>query len=344
MLLDFGSFVASGRAIANGDNPYTSESDLIFYVTFWDDKVGGKMPNLNPPVSLLAFQYLAYTNPYIAIFIWRITSIALYIASLLVLFWLYRPVNILEVLWALSLGGFWHAIELGQIYTFLFFCLALARYLSEKGNDMLAGFLLGLLIAVKPNFIVMLPFLLLGKQYRLSLSALCSFSVLSLMPALIWGFEVYKQWFAASQISEQVLVMPGNSSLLAFTARLGMTNAGLVLMILLLTLVFLWCMSKKQILASHKKTGWGMGILLSLFASPISWAGYTIFTLPLFLAKKNWNGWLITAAIILAMPFSILLMNYETSKFGFIFWGWWYGWGLLIVLVAKIRCMQSCPN
>lgn len=332
-LLDFGSFVASGKAIASGEDPYTSESDLIFHVTFWDGEVGGKMPNLNPPVSLLAFQYLAYTNPYSAIFIWRIVSIALYIASLLVLFSLYRPINSSEVLWALCLGGFWHTIELGQIYTFLLFCLALAWYFNEKGNPILAGFLLGLLIAVKPNFIVMLPFLFIGKQNALGLSALISFGLLSLIPALIWGFSVYEQWFAASQISDRVLVMPGNSSLLAFTARLGITNVGFVSTIVLLAVVFFWCISKKTIFVLHKRTVWAIGIILSLFVSPISWAGYTIFTLPLFLAQKNWKVWMRVAAIILATPFFVILTNYESSKFGFIFWGGWYGWGLLFLLI-----------
>jgi hypothetical protein len=332
-LMDFGSFFASGEAIAAGDNPYASESDLVFRVSFWNDSVGGKMPNLNPPVSLLAFQYLAETNPYKAGVIWRIVSVVLYAVSLLVIFSLYHPVNRFKVLWALCLAGFWHTLELGQIYTFLLFCLTLAWYFSEKGYQILAGLFLGVLIAIKPNFIVMLPFLFIGGQYKTGLGALSSIALLSIMPALKWGINVYEQWLAASLITERVLVMPGNSSLLALAAHVDMMRAGLIATAIILTLAVIWFFLKRKTLSTSKTTIWGTGIILSLLASPISWAGYTIFTLPLFFAQKDWKPFMVAAALILAMPFYVILANYEISKFSSAFWGWWYGWALLLLLI-----------
>lgn len=134
-LLDFGSFIAAGK-FANADqNPYATDSPLIFEVFFPGVSVGGSMPNLNPPISIPIFQILAGLDPYVTVNLWRIVAIALYLAALVVLLKTYRNVTIWRVGWALVLSGFWHTIELGQIYTLLLLLTTLAIYFSERKNS-----------------------------------------------------------------------------------------------------------------------------------------------------------------------------------------------------------------
>ncbi len=55
-LLDFGSFYASGLKLNNGENPYNSDSKYIFDIVFSKVGAGGKMVNLNPPISAMFFR------------------------------------------------------------------------------------------------------------------------------------------------------------------------------------------------------------------------------------------------------------------------------------------------
>ena len=54
-LMDFGSFYASGLKAQNGENPYDPNSEYIFDINFSHVGAGGKMMNLNPPISVVFF-------------------------------------------------------------------------------------------------------------------------------------------------------------------------------------------------------------------------------------------------------------------------------------------------
>lgn len=75
-----------------------------------------------------------------------------------------------------------------------------------------------------------------------------------------------------------------------------------------------------------------LGILVSLLISPIAWTGYTLSALPILLEHKawNWRHWL--AALVFAVPFLVPLALFQASFFNFVFFGWLYGWGLLVLL------------
>src|SRR5918998_1086753 len=82
-LWDFGSFVASGRAAAQGLNPYG-----IYPLTLRVELPGFEAwnPNLNPPISALLFQLFDRAEPQTSFRVWRWISVAFYIATLLMLF------------------------------------------------------------------------------------------------------------------------------------------------------------------------------------------------------------------------------------------------------------------
>src|SRR5687768_1616105 len=66
-LFDFGSFAASGINAAKGINPYDPSSPLVFESEFPSVGSGGRLPNLNPPVTLLVFSLVTEQNVHFAL-------------------------------------------------------------------------------------------------------------------------------------------------------------------------------------------------------------------------------------------------------------------------------------
>ncbi len=113
-LWDFGSFVESGRAAAQGLNPY-GIYPLTFHVVL--PGFDAYNPNLNPPISALLFQLFDLAEPHRMFRVWYGVSVALYAVTVLLLLARYKeaPRPILAV-WALALAGFWDTLLLGQVY------------------------------------------------------------------------------------------------------------------------------------------------------------------------------------------------------------------------------------
>ena len=140
-LLDFNSFVRSGQAAINGGNPYDTST--------------GETINLNPPLTLLVFRYLAEPDPRNIYQIWRLVTFSLYILVLVILKRAYPQLTTpARLAWALCMTGIWYTLLMGQIYVLLLL-LCVGAWLSLKSNKpVLAGGMIGLLAAVKPNFLV----------------------------------------------------------------------------------------------------------------------------------------------------------------------------------------------
>lgn len=336
-LHDFGSFAASGINAARGENPYDSTSPLIFEAHFPSVGTGGKLPNLNPPVTLLFFSLLTNDNVDLASGLWRTISGILYIAVILVLAKRYRP-DILKIIWSLALAGIWHTIGLGQIYVPLLALVALIWITTEKNQHLPAGILLGMLISIKPNFLIWLLIILASKNWKMSLTALATAGGISLVPLFVYGIGVYAQWLDAARVGPEIIAMPGNSSFAGFLSRIGLMKFSSILELALLTPILFVVYRKK---ASAKPFDGNalneLGLILSLLMSPISWAGYTILLLPVFLSRKVWSWAGTLSAAMLATPFTVILNMYTVSRFNFIFWGWFYGWALTLCLLDSIK-------
>lgn len=330
-LADFGSFMASGISLRDGENPYGTSSPLIFESYFPLVEAGGKLPNLNPPISLLFFEPASKGNLVLAINIWRVISLIIYILSISILVYIYKPSPI-KILWLFSLAGFWHTIGLGQIYTPLLLLITLAWLSLLKNKDGLAGIFLGLLISIKPNFIIWLISLVLVKNWKGLISVAATIVFVGIIPLFFMPFETYFQWLDATGVSDQILAMPGNSSLMGLTSRIGYSGLGVALSILSLVITAIAIYRTRNSETNRVELINGASIFLCLLSSPISWVGYTIFTIPFFLSQSKWNFSTIVAAWMLTMPFNITMHFYYLGSFNFVFWGWWYGLSLLICL------------
>src|SRR3712207_4678956 len=184
-LWDFGSFVASGRAASEGLNPYG-----IYPLTLRVELPGFEScnPNLNPPISALLFQLFDVAEPHEVFRVWRWISVAFYAATVLLLVrrfgrGLDAPVM---ALCAFALAGFWDTLFLGQIYLPLVFAAVVAWLLLERGAGLWAGILIGIVVAMKPNFLVW-PALLFLAGYRLpALAAVVTAAIVSAIPLVVY--------------------------------------------------------------------------------------------------------------------------------------------------------------
>ncbi|MFZ5822131.1 MAG: glycosyltransferase family 87 protein [Chloroflexota bacterium] len=326
---DFGSFIASGLFLKDGKNPYSTTSPLIFEVFFPRVNAGGKMPNLNPPISLLAFEWISTGDPIVTVNIWRLLSLLLYVASFLLLANEYKP-SPLRTLWAFALAGLWHTIGLGQIYTLLLLLTTLAWLSSRRNQFVATGIFIGLLVSIKPNFILWVLLLASQKNWKSVLGASLAIIICAAIPLARMSPEVYSQWLEAAQVDSHVLMMPGNSSLLGLTSRMGIPQVGAILGLLFLGITFLAVYRSRDITPNPEALN-STGVFLSLLISPISWVGYTILTLPYFLSQRRWGYSTLIAAAILTLPFNFTMyFYYQFGKLNFIFWGWWYGIALTI--------------
>jgi len=344
-LMDFGSFYASGLKIRNGENPYDPNSEYIFEINFSRVGAGGKMMNLNPPISVIIFEFMSRFDPHQSLIIWQVTSAILYAGIIFLLATTYKQnVRPAIFLWAFTLAGFWHTLVLGQIYILLLLFTVLGWIFLQRGKYVPAGIAIGLVVAIKPNFILWPIFLLFSGYYvTFSLSVLSGL-IVSLIPVIFYGTRIYAQWLEASALHPETMIMPGNNSILGLTARFDSISTGIVISVILVLILLV--LSKRKIHNDMEKSEHisALGIIASLLASPISWTGYTILLLPIFFSLKKWTVPAMVSAAILSIPFAVVLQLFQSSFVNFVLFGWLYGWGILLLLgdvVAKTMMTRS---
>lgn len=327
LLRDFGSFLASGQAAAAGLDPYGNYPPLTFYVTSAEG--GAYAPNLNPPISVLIFQCFATTDPATAFLIWYAISATLFLIAIGLLIHTYGPhLSLLHVLWVFALTGLWHTLRLGQIYMPLLLVTIFAWLLLRSNRRLLAGVCVGLLIAIKPNFILW-PLLLLiaGGYLPMLIATLATVVVVSLIPLLVYGPIIYQQWIPVLASSSQGNPMPSNASLAGFLARMGLAEWGTIVSALLVLGIAIWCWRIRPDVLQLS----AIGICTTLLASPIAWDGYTLLLVPVFFALC-WSWPMVIAAILLLVPVDISYIFGATGITGLLIGGSVYFWALMAAL------------
>jgi hypothetical protein len=288
-LLDFGSFYMAGVVQEKGvDNPYgiypqlAEETGANFGYT--DGR--GHSPNLNPPISLYPFRVLADVNPDTARTVLNYASALLFAGCAIAMLRAYpEHRNRLGVLWVAGFAGFWYTVALGQIYVLLFALGLGAWLLIEKDtHPLIAGVLIGVLIAIKPNFAVWPLFLLLAGHQRISLTAFVTAAAISAVPLVLEGPTIYQQWLQAAQDYPR-LALSFNVSLVGEAERIGVPALGYALSAALVTAAAaaMWHLRPTAI----RSSAWG--IVVGLLASPIAWVGYGMLMMPVLLSRR-WQG------------------------------------------------------
>jgi hypothetical protein len=330
-LRDFGTFYESGSAALDGRNPYEiHENSYRVTIKHFD----GANPNLNPPASLLVFAPISLFEPHLTLQVIWWGSLITFLTVLLILNRIYRPPggNWL-VIWAISMPGFWGTIMLGQIYVVLLIAVAAAWILQDRGRLVAAGLLIGLVAAFKTNFLVWPVLLLFAGHWRTAVPAFGSFTVLSVLPVLFFGPQVYDQWIEMIVNDDPARILwVTNMSVIAYASRLGLPWLGqLVAAAILLGLAW-WAWRRRP---GARDTGL-VAIIAGLLASPVAWIHYGLFLLPPLYATA-WTRTMAVGAILLVTPRPVANGLFYGPAWMEVTLGSLYIWGLLLLALPLCK-------
>lgn len=333
-LRDYGSFVASGRAAAQGLDPYGIHP-LTFHVVLPGFEVWN--PNLNPPISLPVFTLFDRLPPATGFVVWWLVSLGCYLASVLLLLRSYRGRHRwLFVLWALALAGFWDTLVLGQIYLPLVLATVAAWQLLDARRPAPAALLIGVVIAVKPNFALWPALLFVAGHRRIAYGAVATAAVLWSVPLLLYGPGVYYAWIELVLSDQGRAAFLTNTSLPGLVQRLGMPGAASIAgLAVVLGLTVRTATSKPNVLDTS-----ALGIVGGIAASPIAWVHYTLFLLPVF-TRRRWTPLTLAAAALLVVPVPWVLQTLTAPAWVQLTLGSVYSWAVLVYLIELGRGMAS---
>jgi hypothetical protein len=332
-LWDFGSFVASGRAAREGLNPY-GVYPLTLHVALPGFEAWN--PNLNPPISALLFQVFDWADPAVSLRIWWWISVACYVATVLLLLHRYGRSQPLVVtgalaLWMFALAGFWDTLFLGQIYLPLVLAGTVAWLLLERGENIWAGFLIGLVVAIKPNFLVWPALLFLAGHRVPAIVTVAVAAIISAIPLAVYGPEVYRQWFELVASDRERAFFLTNASFAGLAARAGVPALGLILSVGLLGGLAVWAFWRRPSVMRAS----ALALMASLLASPLGWIHYTLFLLPVFLSEWRKPAMRV-AGLLLIIPVPFIIEQFTKPAWIQVTIGSVYGWALVLCLVVLV--------
>jgi hypothetical protein len=292
-LKDLGSFLHSGAAYHQGVNPYGYHSWLL------PEPISTEALNLNPPISVYLFDYLSRLPTGLVQLIFLAGSIAVLAIALAVLLHAYPDKrNLPVVLAAASFAGVWHMLWYLQLYAPLVLAVVGAWLLLRKGHLVWAGVLIGLVAAIKPNFAIVILALLLARHTRVALPALATAGASSLIPLLVSGPTIYRQWLELT-MNFQGIAWTSNASLISVGARLHAPIVGYILAsLVLMAVLYVQWRYRPAVLDSL-----GIALTVAVLMGPVSWAGYTLFLVP-FLFDQAWGRGMWTVVALLDIPFA----------------------------------------
>lgn len=333
-LLDFGSSLASGQAARQGLNPYA-----VYPLTFHFVGEGFEIrnPNLSPPVSAIIYQVFAAVEPYLGFRIWYGINLVLYAATLILLVRGFKDIPRGPlIVCAAALAGFWETLMLGQSYVPLVLACVGAWLLLDRGSDIWAGVLIGIVAALKPNFAVWPALLLLSGRMRPGLTSIAVAAFISAVPAVVFGPEVYRQWFALLASDGARAIFPTNAAFSGLAARLGVPLLGTALSLLLLAVSACWALTQRRTIQQVS----AVALLVSLLASPVAWIHYTLFLLPVICWAWG-SRWMHIFVALVIVPVPFVVDHMSSGPLLQLTVGSLYNWALLLLLGAFVAAEWS---
>ncbi len=291
----YASFWASGQATSAGLNPF------VRYPMTWIVEIPGPDVvdvNLNPPALLPVMQFVALFPAVPGAVSAALLSLAAYVSGSL---FLIRKADLghQEAAWLALFAAASNTLALGQLYVLLF-VLGLGIWTGLRdGRSDLAGVLAGVLIAIKPNFALLLPIVFLARHYRLSLIAGVTAGAVSLAAAAIYGVDIYQQWLVAVRDDDHSF-FPTTISIASYFKRLG--YSGLV-PALALGLLSFW---RAYTTRPDAERAVAFGLIVSMLCAPLCWFHYLLALAP-FIVSRRPPAVLWAATIFVLPPFLPLL-------------------------------------
>lgn len=194
--LDFSSLYSACGALLNHYNPYQ-----VLETTYFP--VAKKLPaNLNPPFGLWVFSPLTLISYPVAMVLWSIFSFILGLIGAHIAFNLAFSADFLKknrfylfIIYLASLATLANT-AIAQLGSLLLFFTMSGYYCYRKHKDYLAGFLWGIIITIKLFPALLFFYVVVQKRYRVFCAMVLTFSVLLLIPLLVYSVDIYKNYFS----------------------------------------------------------------------------------------------------------------------------------------------------
>lgn len=285
---DFTSFYASTRASLTGDNPYYP------WMAEYLPVVKQILVNLNPPVSLLVFRPLAYFSYPYALAIWlAIIFCSGLLGARLVFYYSFSQEaqakhRLLLYSVYLALFSSLMNISVAQVGTLLLLGLMLGYHFCLQKKFYWAGIIWGFVITFKLFPALLFFYALKQKHLRLFWVMLVTVIFCMSVPLLIWGPEVYYQYYQAmSHIAWYNNTW--NASLLGFLVRIltkidhsNDVTIAYLLSALMVLVLYLSGMGEEKEGKNHQ--AFCLSLVTMLLLSPLGWLYYfPILLFPLLL-------------------------------------------------------------
>ena len=320
-LEDLGSFLHSGVAYRHGLDPYG------YYGWLHPQPISPNALNLNPPISVYAFALLTHLNSEVVRWTFLVGNTLVFCLAVRMLASAYPEKRSFIALLALfCTAGLWHMLGYLQIYAPLLLLVTASWLAMRRGDLLLAGIAAGIVVAIKPNFVLWPVFLIAAGHRRSGFAALATFVGLSLVPLAVDGTSIYRSWFHLTS-SFTGMQWASNTSIASITARFGSQSLGFAVVIALVGWLLRWLNQTR----ADGHTATTLGILAALLFGPASWAGYTLFLLP-FLFSRTWNRPIWVAVLMLAVPFWLVRSATGAGSIWDPLIGPLYAWATLVLL------------
>jgi hypothetical protein len=274
-MTDFGVCYQGGKRILEGETLYRVSDGHLQY-------------KYSPP-SAIFFSLFSLLSYEIAKLIWYLSEL-IFLYLILILSYKLLPSKLKKkgaiiVFSLLILAKFYaREIELGQVNIFIILILVLMLVAVLEKKDVLAGLLWGLTLFFKPYALVFLPYFLLKKRFKLTITGIVVIILGLMSPVIFYGFKgniiVLKDWFTTlSQSTSPLLASFDNASIHSFflnvfpAQKTKLALAFIMGVILVVTLSFLGMMflGKKKGLKKPEVLEFSFLFILIPFLSPLGW-------------------------------------------------------------------------
>jgi hypothetical protein len=153
----------------------------------------------------------------------------------------------------------------------------------------------------------------------------------SAIPLLVFGPDIYRQWFELIAADRERAFFLTNASLSGLAARVGLPALGIILSIGLLVGLAAWAFLRRPDVVRAS----GLAVLAALLASPLGWIHYTLFLLPVLLAHWSRPAMRLVA-LLLVVPVPFVIGQFTQPALVQLTIGSAYAWALVLCLAVLL--------
>lgn len=178
------------------------------------------------PIFLAPFQLLTRFSFSTVASLWLSLNLVIVIAIMLLQWHLTKglPHPALRAMLIISLNllsfPLFYALKLGQTTLIIYLMICLIYYFTLRDQDIIAGIMLGLIVALKFSPLLFILYFLYRRRYTLVISSLATIAIILLLSIICYGLPLHKiYWHYLSSLSGLRIAGWSNQSLDAFLLR-----------------------------------------------------------------------------------------------------------------------------